>query len=444
MPRIILLILTLLWPISGALAAQNVITLDNPNVASPVWILPDDTTNVISAQITFEGGITSDPVGKEGLGNLLGGLMLSGAGERDAAALAQTLKDHAITISVQSRRDDTILSLTAPARYWAETAKLVADIIRRPRFDTGEVIRAIAAQSASIRSDLSDPDWRAMRLMNGIVYEGAPYARPGAGSLKSLNRLTRNDFITAHKTIFGSKPVQAVFVGDVDNVKITTMLSAFDGLATPAKSAISEMRHWQGEKAYHQRFDVPQTSLYYILPSLPTDDPDYATLAVLNAVLSDGFGSRLMKALREESGLSYGASGGTVDARGGSLWVFSVRVPDAKLDQAADILRREVRETASETLPKTEIDAAAQSLAAQLPLGWTSSPAIAGQLAEAQRKGYGTDYLAMWQKRLLDVTPEAVQKLAQRLLRTENSVMIAVGRTRPEGWDDRPDLPNME
>ncbi len=444
MPKLIALLLLLTLPFA-AHAAQQVQTLTNPNVSDPVWYLTDPSTNLISAQLTFDGGISLDPEGKEGLVNLLGGLMLSGADDLNAEKLAETLKDHAISISIDSRRDETILSLSAPARYWDEAVKLVADITAKPLFDQGEIDRAIAAQTASIKSDLSDPDWRAMRLMNGIVFENSVYARPGAGSATSVNHLKRNDFIQVYKRIFGSKPVHAVFVGKAGQDEINQMMAAFAPLPKAAESAPFDYRNFKAAKRYHQNFDVPQTSLYYILPGLHADDSDYAALTILNAVLSDGFGSRLMKALREESGLSYGVSGGISDSPGGALWAFSVRVDSGKLDEAAAILEREVAETATTLLPQKDIEEAAKVLAAQLPMGWTSSSAIAAQLAEAQRDGYSPDYLNEWQKRLLAVKAEDVQKLATRLLQDKQSVMIAVGRARPDdSWIERADLPNMD
>jgi zinc protease len=429
-------------------AAQAVQTFETDNVSQPVWMLPDPSTNVISMQLTFRGGITLDPNGKEGLTSLLGDMMTSGASDYDAAALTQIMKDHAISLSINSRRDETIVSLTAPARYWDMASALTSDILLHPTFDQGEMTRMIAAQTASIRSDLADADWRAMRLMNGIVFKGSPYARPGAGSVASVNRLTRKDFANIHQRIFGAKPVQAVFVGNVDQSRARQMLAMFvDDLAAEPETATPDMRVWgTGNTSYHHAYNVPQTTLYYILPGVSPTDPDYATLIILNAWLSDGFGSRLMKALREESGLSYGVSGGVSYAAGGSIWVFSVRVADAELAKAADILRREIADTATTPIQQSEIDVTAKTLAAQLPMGWTSSPAIAGQLAEAQRNGFGPDYLKTWQKRLLAVTSEDVQQLAKLLLAGDRNVMIAVGRTRPESpaWIEETRLPNMD
>lgn len=430
-----------------AIASEAVQTLENNNVSQPAWILSDPSTNVISMQLTFSGGITYDPNGKEGLTSLLGDMMTSGAGHMNAARLAEMIKDHAISLNISSRRDDTIVSLTAPARYWDTATELTKDVLLHPTFDQGEMERMIAAQTASIRSDLADPDWRAMRLMNGIVFQSSPYARPGSGSVSSVNRITRSDFSNIHKRIFGSKPVQAVFVGDVDQNKAEKMLAVFEGMPAAAEITIPDMRQWgKGNVAYHHTYNVPQTSLYYILPGVSPTDPDYAALTILNAWLSDGFGSRLMKALREESGLSYGVSGGVSDAKGGAIWVFSVRVGDGEMAKAADILRREIASTATTPAKQEEIDQTAKTLAAQLPMGWTSSPAIAGQLAEAQRQGFGPDYLATWQKRLLAVRAEDVQQLAKRLLANDRNVMIAVGRTKPEnsGWVEQVQLPNMD
>lgn len=426
----------------GAYAAQTIETYTTPSVAQPVWFLPDPSTNLIAAEFTFDGGISLDPNGKEGLVNLLGGILLSGAGDRDAQDLAQFLKDHAIGIGINSTRDETIVSISAPSRFWPQATSILKDILFAPRFDTGEIERAKASQAAALRSDLSDPNWRAQRIVNGLVFEGSPYARPGAGTADTVTNLTQNDFRAVYKLIFGAKPVHAVFVGNADELRIDEALYSFASLPASAPDTDkSDYRRLTPPRQIFHEFDVPQSSLVYVLPGLPAQDKEYAAYTVLNALLGDGFGSRLMSALREESGLSYGVSNGQSDARHGALWIFSLQVGDKDTAKAAAILQREIGNTITKPFSKAEVKKAAESLAAQLPMGWTSSSAIAGQLGAAQRNGYSTDYLNEWQTKLRSVTPKHVQKMAQRLLQNKHSVMVTVGRTQPDGWTNVPHLP---
>jgi zinc protease len=54
------------------------------------WLVEDYTVPIVSIRFAFDGGSASDPVGKDGLANLMTGLFDEGAGDLDSEAPAAT------------------------------------------------------------------------------------------------------------------------------------------------------------------------------------------------------------------------------------------------------------------------------------------------------------------------------------------------------------------
>ncbi len=62
---------------------------------------------IVSLRFSFEGGRSRDPVGKEGMANLITGLFDEGAGDLDSEAFQTRLDDAGAEMSFRAGRDDT-------------------------------------------------------------------------------------------------------------------------------------------------------------------------------------------------------------------------------------------------------------------------------------------------------------------------------------------------
>ena len=69
------------------------------------WLVEDHGNPIISLDLAFRGGAALDPEGKEGLANLVSGLLDEGAGALDSQAFQALLSDLSIQLSFDAGRD---------------------------------------------------------------------------------------------------------------------------------------------------------------------------------------------------------------------------------------------------------------------------------------------------------------------------------------------------
>ncbi|MDP7601580.1 MAG: hypothetical protein QF605_09340, partial [Rhodospirillales bacterium] len=69
------------------------------------WLVEDHTNPIITVSLAFRGGSALDPVGKEGLANLVSSTLDEGAGDIKSQEFQQKLEDLAISLSFDSRLD---------------------------------------------------------------------------------------------------------------------------------------------------------------------------------------------------------------------------------------------------------------------------------------------------------------------------------------------------
>ncbi len=81
------------------------------------WLVEDHSNPIISLDLAFRGGAALDPAGKEGLANLVSGLIDEGAGELDSQAFQGRLAELSISLSFSTGRDT----------FWGEMKPLTAN-----------------------------------------------------------------------------------------------------------------------------------------------------------------------------------------------------------------------------------------------------------------------------------------------------------------------------
>lgn len=435
----------LLFVTNYAHAETPVTTINLSGVEQPAWVLEDETSPLFVVNIRFQGGISNDKNGQEGLTSLWNDLVLRGTTGMDFATMVTYMKDHAIDIALSSGRDDTILSLKAPYRYKNEAITLLHDVVQNPKLDSDELTRLKEVYLSSIQSNLGNVNWRGQRIINGLAYKNSPYAKPGSGSLQSIKSMTLDDIKTRHAVFLAQSPEHLVAVGHITKADLEKITSIWDKKAVSHGDKDNDYRNLNKTVKTHHPFDVTQTELNYVIPALPSDHPDFAAQSVLEFMLSNGFGAPLMKALREESGLSYGVSSYITSSDHGGLWVTQVDVPPTKVNDAVTIIENTFEHVIEGTiLTDTDLAEAKHAITASLPMGWTSSGAIAGALMGAYDQGFTPDYLNEWSAMINKITIDDIRRVAKNLLLQDNKLIVSVGAIKPDaGWTTMDDLPNM-
>ena len=115
------------------------------------WLVHDSSVPVISVAFEFRGGSSLDPTGKEGLSEMITGLLDEGAGEFDSQAFQKILEDESVYMSFGAGPD----GLSGNLRMLSAKRERAFDLLRlsltQPRFDAEPVKRIQASADRSSR-----------------------------------------------------------------------------------------------------------------------------------------------------------------------------------------------------------------------------------------------------------------------------------------------------
>ncbi|MEM7545542.1 MAG: pitrilysin family protein [Pseudomonadota bacterium] len=432
MIRIFVICFTFLASASVALAAAPIQRVVSPG-GIEAWLVEEQAIPIISLEISFAGGALSDPTGKEGVSNLMTGLLKEGAGDLDAVGFAQAADAIAARYGFSSGRE----SVTVSAAMLVENRDASIDLLRlalmEPRFDEEPVTRVKRQIISGIRSSETDPNAIAAKAWFEAAFPDDPYGRPTRGTVETVTGLTVGDLNAARERLLNIGDAHIGVVGAITAEELAPLLDRLLGDLPNRPAGALEPTSFSGPPGVTViDLDVPQSVAIFGHGSILRDDPDFIPAFVMNYVLGGGgFASRLTVEVREKRGLSYSVYSYLQPLDRAGLMLGGVATENASMATSIEVISAEWARMASEGITEEELDKAKRYLTGSYALRFDSNGRIARMLVGLQEAGLPIDYPETRNELVEAVTVEDIKRVAARILDPEALSITVVGR--PEG-----------
>jgi zinc protease len=407
--------LSLLAAVTPARAA-NIQNIDLGKDAE-VWFAEDHTVPVIAFNISLPAGSAYDPAGKAGLASFAASMIDEGAGGLDSKAFHEALANRAISFSARAERDYMVISISTLKENAPEAMHLLQLALTRPRFEADALTRVRAQITQALQQADAEPPRVASRTFMRDFFGDHAYAHPVDGEMASISSVSAGDlrnFSRTHWTKYGLKvsvagditaPVLAKLLGD-------TFLPV-SGAVPPALPNVGRL----GAPGVHVvPLPVPQPSVYFGLPGIMRQDPDFLPGYVANYVVGGGgFSSRLMGEVRVKRGLTYGISTSLTSYNKASVMVGAVATRADAVHQTVQVVKDTLADFAANGPTQQELDDAKTYLTGSFPLAFASNSGTAAQLGTFQRQNLDVGYVARRNSLIQAVTLADVKRVAKRL-----------------------------
>jgi zinc protease len=383
----------------------------------------------------FAGGAALDPAGRQGLAYMVSGLLDEGAGGLDSRAFRTELEDRAIRLSFDAQRDAFTGRLKTLTKHRDRAFELLRLALREPRFDPEPVERIRNQIQAELRRRAEDPDYLVALAWFDTAFPDHPYGRPVEGTVESVATITADDLRSFTHERLAKDNLTVGVAGDVTAEELGRLLDvAFGDLPdASAATALADTAPVCGATVVVRK-NVPQSRVMFGQEGLARDDPDFYAAYVANHILGGGgFTSRLTEEIRERRGLAYSVYSYLYPMDHAPLWLGGVGTANAAVNESIRLMRQEVARMAAGEIGAAELADAKTYLTGSFPLRLTSNDQIASMLVSIQVDELGIDYLEKRNGLIEAVTLEDVRRVAARLYRPEDLLVVVVGN--PEGLE---------
>ena len=401
------------------------------------WLVEEHSVPLIALRFAFEGGNAQDPSGKEGLANFLSAMLDEGAGDLTSSAFQERLEELAVRMGFEDAKDAFYGSFETLTANRDQAVELLRLAINAPRFDLDAVERIRKQLLANLVYAARDPDKVAAKQWFATAFPGHSYGRPANGTAESVAAIKREDLQAYRKRVFARSNLKVVAVGDIDAKTLGTLLDkVFSELPQKAElTPVPATAPAAGSQTVVE-MNVPQSVAVFGLGAMARKDPDFMPAFVLNHILGGGgFASRLLEEVREKRGLAYSVNRYLQPFRHTSIFSGGVATKNDSIGKSLEVIRSELRRMAEAGPTPTELDNAKKYLTGSYALRFDTNAKIAAQLLGIMQDDLGINYVDERNKLVEAVTLADVQRVAKRLLKTDDLIVTIVGK--PAGLDKR-------
>lgn len=386
---------------------------------------------------TIKAGGYFDPVGKKGLSKFVAAMLSRGTTNWTALELAAKTDRIAADISISSDLEAVRFSGKSLSRDLESLLEVLSDELKNPSFPADQVEKLKGQMLTALEMEKEDPDARAVREFNRIIFPEDHPARPQTieEDQESIKQIEVEDLISFHKQYYTPDATVIVIVGDVTLEKAVKLAEMFFGDWKPSgdKRKIEIPRvslAKNNSKNVIEMMDKSQVSVIFgHAGQLRRSDPDFYAVNVMNNILGGGAGleSRLGNKIRDEMGLVYYIFSVFDAGLGDGPFIGGFGANPANADKALSAAEQVIRDFIKNGPTKAEFDEAIDYITGSFPIRLETNDGVANILSAAEFYGLGMDYIERYSSIYRSVTMDQVKKAAEKYLHPDYLTTVIAG-----------------
>lgn len=316
--------------------------------------LLSETVEVFRLEFIYPYGLLSAPDIQTG--QFITRLMALGSINKTALEIAEAFEKLGGFLDISMGYHRTTVTLHGLSQYFETYLPLIFEVIYEASFPESEIElqRNQASQSHLINA-------KKTAFVANKWFRSAIYGQDSTlGQTLDLNRiesLNKTSLVNFHDLIFNGSTFDVYLCGNYTVANKETLLKQLTEIKVKEKNIISSFPPLLDANNHTIALEETVQSTLVIGKRLfSRNHPDFVKFLVTNTLFGGYFGSRLMKSIREEKGLTYGISSSLVS--NGQDGVFSIKADlnKEKLDEALTEIYKEVTDLQNHLVNLNELD----------------------------------------------------------------------------------------
>ncbi|MBC7843146.1 MAG: insulinase family protein [Gemmatimonadaceae bacterium] len=406
-----------------------------------VTMLPKKSRGgVVFARVTLRLGTEQALMNRANAGGMVSSLLDRGTQLRSRQALKDTLDKLKATVRPSGSAVSAAVSIQVKRENLVPTMELVAELLRRPAFDSTELETARNEQLAQLESGRSDPQALAVLAMQRVLApraKGHPEYVPESldEAIGMVKAVTLADVKAFHAEFYGAQSGDVSVIGDVEPTEITALATRLFGDWTAKAPWVRIPNTYVKSDSALISIETPDkaNAIFFAVQRLDINDGDstYAATQLGTAILGGGFlKSRLADRIRQRDGLSYGV-GSQLNAppwgRAGAMLSYAIYAPQ-NIDRLQVAFREELDRLLRDGITADELDAARKGWLGAKDQQLANDDELVGTLTV--RRAYDrtfTGYDQVLADRVRKLTVADVNAALRHLLDPTQMVLVRAG-----------------
>lgn len=390
---------------------------------APLYVLPGGSQRVIRMEVIYKAGKWHES--QSGVSHFCAKMLQEGSKNFSAKSIAENFDMYGAHYEAMPGHDFTHISLHCLSDKVSRILPLLADILQQPTFPSDELNKIKDNFRQSLAINLQKNNYLASKIVREKLYSKLhPY---GVDIEMDDLALIQPELLLNYHQEFYKDFIIFITGAFADNTlrEIKEALGEIPYQANPSTALKNINSNY--EKVIIDKPDSLQSAVKLACLCFDRKHPDYFKLLLFNHVLGGYFGSRLMKNIREEKGLTYGIYSGVHALKNSSYFVVSAEVNKENNKIVIEEIYKEMQELADNLISEEELQIAVNNFIGGMQAELSTVFAHADKARSIVLNELEQDYHQKLLSTFLQASPATVQTTAQSFLKQSKFVEVTVG-----------------
>lgn len=392
-----------------------------------LYALKAGTQAVVRLDLIFDAGLVRQLQSAQA--NFTASMLSEGTPSKNAFALAEALDYYGSYFQTRANADDAVATLYCLEKHLSNCLPLFMEALTESIFPEKE----LDIQKKNSLSKLSVNEKKNGYLCKKHYYKNIygpnhPYAAfSNAENIQAINRETllnfyQSNYIQGLKYVMVSGQFSEASIGLISTHIKNSRFEPKPFEAITLSSQINPGKH------FIEKSDSVQSALRIGKTSIGRSDADFRKLQFLNLIFGGYFGSRLMKNIREDKGLTYGIYSVLEPNLHGASWYIDTDINAKNRDAGIAEIYKEIEKIKTEPIPNEEINTAKNYYLGSFLKSLDGPFSLADRLKIIIDHNLTNNYYPEFVSILNETTAQDLQALANKYFSTDAIVEVIVGK----------------
>jgi predicted Zn-dependent peptidase len=323
-------------------------------------------------------------------------------------------------------------SANSLSKYFPRIMELMSKGALNPNFTQEEFEKQKERGFETLKASEKDVAFNANKLSRALSYgKDHPYGE--FETEETIKNLTLEDVKNYYQNFYVPQNAYLVVVGDVKTSEVKKLVE-------------KNFKNWKQKQLPESNMpsvnNLPQTEINFVdFPNavqsevkvtntinLKKGDADYFPVLLANKILGGGGDARLFLNLREDKGYTYGAYSSTGNDKYVARFMASAAVRNAVTDSAVVAFLDELHRIRETKVSQEELENAKAKYTGDFVLALERPSTIAQYALNIETDKLPDNFYQTYLKKINAVTPEDIQRVAQKYFLADNARIIVVGK----------------